>query len=79
MTVLWYCHKRGKEVRLEKEASQKLEDEDRVEELPDDPALPAPSGSKSPEITVTSDTETSGPSLPPPPVGQPRRTRALWF
>ena len=67
MTVLWYCHKRGREVRLEKEASEAVEG--RVEELPDDPALPAASGSMSPNITVTSDAETSGPSLPPPPVG----------
>ena len=67
MTVLWYCHKRGREVRLEKEASQRVEG--RVEELPDDPALPAASGLRSPDITVTSDTETSEPGLPPPPVG----------
>jgi len=35
--VLWYCHKRGREVRLEREHT-----EGRVEELPDDLALPAP-------------------------------------
>ncbi|KAM7198591.1 hypothetical protein V8F20_006121 [Naviculisporaceae sp. PSN 640] len=44
--VLWYCHKRGREVRLDKEAKEKegdvVDGRDRVEELPDDPALPAP-------------------------------------
>ncbi|KAB5577847.1 hypothetical protein GE09DRAFT_1214054 [Coniochaeta sp. 2T2.1] len=41
--VLWYCHKRGREVRLEKEdAANAVDGSDRIEELPDDPALPAP-------------------------------------
>jgi hypothetical protein len=44
--VLWYCHKRGREVRLEKEGKAAgeppVEAGDRVEELPDDPALPPP-------------------------------------
>lgn len=46
--VLWYCHKRGREVRLEKEEKERQEavgtvdGADRIEELPDDPALPAP-------------------------------------
>lgn len=35
--MLWYCHKRGREVRLEREASEASSG--RVEELPDDPAL----------------------------------------
>jgi hypothetical protein len=49
--VLWYCHKRGREVRLEKEASEnEIDGSDRIEELPDDPALPAPSSSKNPVI-----------------------------
>ncbi|KAK5657738.1 hypothetical protein OQA88_2811 [Cercophora sp. LCS_1] len=47
--VLWYCHKRGREVRLEKEKSEAeaavgVVDGERIEELPDDPALPAPTG-----------------------------------
>ena len=45
MFVLWYCHKRGREVRLEKEKSETdlpIDGSDRIEELPDDPLLPAP-------------------------------------
>jgi hypothetical protein len=49
--VLWYCHKRGREVRLEKEdAANAVDGSDRIEELPDDPALPAPSSSGNPVI-----------------------------
>lgn len=43
--VLWYCHKRGREVRLEREKSEAggvVDGAERIEELPDDPALPAP-------------------------------------
>ncbi|PHH70810.1 hypothetical protein CDD82_6909 [Ophiocordyceps australis] len=41
--VLWYCHKRGREVRLEREGAQQVVDgSSRIEELPDDPALPPP-------------------------------------
>ncbi|KAK3353507.1 hypothetical protein B0T25DRAFT_213470 [Lasiosphaeria hispida] len=43
--VLWYCHKRGREVRLEKEKTEGgsvVDGADRIEELPDDPTLPAP-------------------------------------
>lgn len=44
MFVLWYCHKRGREVRLAQEAAGgDIGDDERFEELPDDPALPAPS------------------------------------
>lgn len=45
MFVLWYCHKRGREVRLDREKSateNPIDGSDRVEELPDDPLLPAP-------------------------------------
>lgn len=35
--VFWYCHKRGREVRLEREA--KVDSEGRVIELDDDPML----------------------------------------
>ncbi|KAG5914034.1 hypothetical protein E4U42_000725 [Claviceps africana] len=40
--VLWYCHKRGRQVRLESERA--VDGSDRIEELPDDLALPAPEG-----------------------------------
>lgn len=41
--VLWYCYKRGREERLLREKSESAVDgSDRIEELPDDPALPAP-------------------------------------
>lgn len=49
LSVLWYCHKRGRETRLEAEAASTddpLYGTDRVEELPDDPQLPA-SGQRS--------------------------------
>ena len=51
--VLWYCHKRGREVRLEKEKSEVgvVDGADRIEELPDDLALPAP-----PTATKTTET-----------------------
>lgn len=53
--VLWYCHKRGREVRLEKEdAANAVDGSDRIEELPDDPALPAPSSSGNPIIVEPS-------------------------
>ncbi|KAM3507092.1 hypothetical protein MY10362_001958 [Beauveria mimosiformis] len=39
--VLWYCYKRGREVRLEREKTENVIDgSDRFEELPDDPMLP---------------------------------------
>ncbi|KAM3561854.1 hypothetical protein ARSEF4850_003014 [Beauveria asiatica] len=42
--VLWYCYKRGREVRLEREKTDNVIDgSDRFEELPDDPMLPEPS------------------------------------
>ncbi|KAI0546413.1 hypothetical protein F4679DRAFT_412701 [Xylaria curta] len=53
LSMLWYCHKRGREVRLEREAEEEKKMEEgkgdeiidgraRVEELPDDPMLAAP-------------------------------------
>ena len=73
MFVLWYCHKRGREVRLEKEDKEKpIADSDLVEELPDDPTLPAPAtGPLSPSIHVESPSPAAapGPDLPPPPIG----------
>ena len=41
--VLWYCYKRGREERLLRENSDEaIDGSDRIEELPDDPTLPAP-------------------------------------
>ncbi|KAK8060394.1 hypothetical protein PG996_010324 [Apiospora saccharicola] len=44
LSALWYCYKRGREVRLESEAAARdpIDGSTRVEELPDDPQLPAP-------------------------------------
>ncbi|TRX93661.1 hypothetical protein FHL15_005337 [Xylaria flabelliformis] len=57
LSMLWYCHKRGREVRLEREAEEEkakveaeaegkendtIDGQARVEELPDDPMLAAP-------------------------------------
>ncbi|RYP64589.1 hypothetical protein DL771_008702 [Monosporascus sp. 5C6A] len=53
LSALWYCHKRGREVRLEREAAEAanadpVDGSSRVEELPDDPQLlPAPEPSSS--------------------------------
>jgi hypothetical protein len=54
MFVLWYCHKRGREVRLEREKSEAeaaaaVDAGDRIEELPDDPALPESEAAREPE------------------------------
>ncbi|KAH7386288.1 hypothetical protein BKA64DRAFT_725989 [Cadophora sp. MPI-SDFR-AT-0126] len=43
--VFWYCHKRGREVRLEREA--KVDSEGRIIELEDDAMLPGPNGESS--------------------------------
>jgi hypothetical protein len=58
LSMLWYCHKRGREVRLEREASDAavaggrtddtIDGQPRVEELPDDPQLPAPASASAP-------------------------------
>ncbi|RYP10243.1 hypothetical protein DL764_000735 [Monosporascus ibericus] len=51
LSALWYCHKRGREVRLEREAAEAADADpvdggSRVEELPDDPQLlPGPESS----------------------------------
>ncbi|KFA61245.1 hypothetical protein S40285_06935 [Stachybotrys chlorohalonatus IBT 40285] len=43
MLMLWYCYKRGREERLERERSgDAIDGSDRIEELPDDPVLPPP-------------------------------------
>ncbi|KAL0944325.1 uncharacterized protein CTRU02_202212 [Colletotrichum truncatum] len=45
--VLWYCHKRGREERIKREnAPEIIDGSGRIEELPDDPALPGPSRSR---------------------------------
>ena len=69
MSMLWYCYKRGREVRLEREASEAegkgegegegknddevIEGRPRVEELPDDPMLAAPGGGGTGSGTTT--------------------------
>ncbi|KAI1269019.1 hypothetical protein F5Y18DRAFT_373341 [Xylariaceae sp. FL1019] len=60
LSMLWYCYKRGREVRLEAEEAEKgkleeegrtddemIEGRPRVEELPDDPLLAAPEADRS--------------------------------
>ncbi|TQV96070.1 hypothetical protein V2A60_003483 [Cordyceps javanica] len=56
--VLWYCYKRGRETRLEREKTEMttddaIDDSHRFEELSDDPMLPAPSRA---EITAPEET-----------------------
>ncbi|KAF6814147.1 hypothetical protein CSOJ01_04201 [Colletotrichum sojae] len=49
--VLWYCHKRGREERLKREnAPEIIDGSGRIEELPDDSALPGPSRSRTEPI-----------------------------
>ncbi|OAQ96342.1 hypothetical protein LLEC1_01053 [Akanthomyces lecanii] len=56
--VLWYCYKRGRETRLEREKTENtIDDSERFEELPDDPTLPAP-----PRTEVTAPEETTATS-----------------
>ncbi|KAH9887768.1 hypothetical protein F4778DRAFT_418469 [Xylariomycetidae sp. FL2044] len=49
LSALWYCHKRGREERLLREGKGADEDpidgRERIEELPDDPQLPAAASS----------------------------------
>ncbi len=74
--VLWYCHKEaGRCVSTVKA----VDGSSRVEELPDDPALPAAeahdehAGRQNPIIIEPdSDVTASGPRLPPPPIGADR-------
>ena len=44
MFVLWYCYKRGREVRLEQEKNggEPIDGSDRIEELPDDLMIEGP-------------------------------------
>ncbi|KAI0011621.1 hypothetical protein F4779DRAFT_572611 [Xylariaceae sp. FL0662B] len=83
LSVLWYCHKRGRETRLEREASaaadaDPVDGSDRIEELPDDPQLPAPpadsrsSGVASPK--GKGEGVKSSPLPPPPPIGERARS-----
>ena len=69
--VLWYCHKRGREVRLDREGRENSTG--RVEELPDDLPLPAPergsSNAETPTIVEPSENN-SDHQLPPPPIGK---------
>ncbi|OAA68959.1 hypothetical protein ISF_03334 [Cordyceps fumosorosea ARSEF 2679] len=63
--VLWYCYKRGREERLEREKTETetetentIDDSHRFEELPDDPMLSAPP----PRTLVTAPEETTAAS-----------------
>ncbi|KAG9257352.1 uncharacterized protein F5Z01DRAFT_383382 [Emericellopsis atlantica] len=54
MFVLWYCYKRGREERLLKEKAEgeaPVDGSSRIEELPDDPQLPAPRSETMPLVT----------------------------
>ncbi|KAI0860605.1 hypothetical protein F4860DRAFT_198767 [Xylaria cubensis] len=68
LSMLWYCHKRGREVRLEREAEEEkakaeaegkendtIDGQARVEELPDDPMLDAPAPAPAPESSAVRD------------------------
>ncbi|KPM42423.1 hypothetical protein AK830_g4138 [Neonectria ditissima] len=75
MFVLWYCHKRGREVRLEKaktDGETPIDGSGRIEELPDDPLLPAPEAARSLQDQLRASSEPVSPlsDLPPPPVGR---------
>lgn len=90
MFVLWYCHKRGREVRLGKEG-QPIEAGDRIEELDDDPALEGPQRSSSRRSRTREEPQHSSsrrsrsreeplavesrPDLPHPPIGADARGR----
>ncbi|RSM01661.1 hypothetical protein CEP52_008435 [Fusarium oligoseptatum] len=69
MFVLWYCHKRGREVRLEREKSETeapIDGSERIEELPDDPQLPAPE-----TATATSSANPAATREPVSPLSEP--------
>lgn len=67
MFVLWYCHKRGREVRLEKEKAAAADMEGRVEELSDADSgigsvsvTPALEAGSSPALIEPAHSSTSG-------------------
>jgi hypothetical protein len=68
--VLWYCHKRGREVRLEKEAAAAgqppVEAGSRIEELPDDAALPPPPVGEAARARMASSQPAQPNTLPAP-------------
>ena len=80
--MLWYCHKRGREVRLEREATERGEKNaaaataaadaagDRVEELPDDPQLPPP-GKEGNGDSKENEDENEHVKVHPPPAPEP--------
>ncbi|CAJ2512793.1 Uu.00g009120.m01.CDS01 [Anthostomella pinea] len=76
LSALWYCYKRGREERLDGEAAaaagSPIDAGDRVEELPDDPLLPAPESGAAAKKPWEDEGEksTQGVKLPPPPVGE---------
>ncbi|KAJ4322612.1 hypothetical protein N0V84_004750 [Fusarium piperis] len=78
MFVLWYCHKRGREVRLEREKSETeapIDGSGRIEELPDDPQLPAPETATSSTNPATTREPVSPLSEPSPVVVEPAAPR----
>ncbi|KAF4344606.1 RING-like domain protein [Fusarium beomiforme] len=75
MFVLWYCHKRGREVRLEREksaAETPIDGSDRIEELPDDPLLPGPEAT-----AVTRDADRAVLGDPVSPLSEPSPVPAV--
>jgi len=73
LSVLWYCYKRGREERIAREAgANPIDGKDRIEELPDDPLLPAPPAAGS-SLADVGATGTPAVTLSPVPAEQPRR------
>lgn len=69
MFVLWYCYKRGREERLKMENGQPVDGADRVEELADDPLLPAPHPETTRVVDDRDSRSVSSDEVPPPPAG----------
>jgi hypothetical protein len=68
--VFWYCHKRGREVRLEKEenARNTVESDGRIVELEDDAMLPPASGPSASDALGLGSVERSQPTASETPV-----------
>ncbi|KAI1499312.1 hypothetical protein F5X99DRAFT_390528 [Biscogniauxia marginata] len=68
LSALWYCYKRGREERLEREAAERgdgespIDGRDRIEELPDDPQLPGPEGVSSRSRTAGTNAASAAPT-----------------
>ncbi|KAI9858353.1 MAG: hypothetical protein M1824_004374 [Vezdaea acicularis] len=67
--VFWYCHKRGREVRLEKEKAEadKLASEGRIEDLRDEPTNSAPIPTSTKPVPEPANTQ----FIPPPVAANP--------